>query len=158
MGYKYSKAMLFSCCLQSLGAHMDHFVRCTAVHVCVFACLFSSHTFLVVIHSFVSQATHAFLGLLPLFLKNSLSLRRCKNLKLCPYFKCQVHTLNSDYTPSSIPLVTICVYHLCSLQCTMLCVRICHLLLQKTRNYPRLYTQAVLHILSETFRKKLSLY
>ena len=34
--------------------------------VCVCVCLSGSHTFLVVTHSYVSQATHAFLGMLPL--------------------------------------------------------------------------------------------
>ena len=36
--------------------------------VCLSVCLSGSHTFLVVTHSYVSQATHAFLGMLPLCL------------------------------------------------------------------------------------------
>ena len=42
----------------------DHFVLRMSVRPCV--CL-SSNTFLVFTHSYVSQATHAFLGILPLF-------------------------------------------------------------------------------------------
>ena len=48
------------CRLRSIAAHRDHFVRCLSVR------LSGSHTFLVVTHSYVSQATHAFLGMLPL--------------------------------------------------------------------------------------------
>ena len=36
--------------------------------VCPCVCLSGSHTFLVVTHSYVSRAVHAFLGMLPLFL------------------------------------------------------------------------------------------
>ena len=36
--------------------------------ICLCVCLSSSHTFLVVVLSYVLQATHAFLGMLPLFL------------------------------------------------------------------------------------------
>ena len=50
--------------LRSIAAHRDHFVRRLSVRPCV--CLLGSHTFLVVTHSYVSQATHAFLGMLPL--------------------------------------------------------------------------------------------
>ena len=52
------------CPLRSIAAHRDHFVRRLSVHACV--CLSGSHTFLVVTHSYVSQATRAFLGMLPL--------------------------------------------------------------------------------------------
>ena len=45
----------FLCRLRSKAAHKDHSV-----------CLSSSHTFWVVPHSYVSQAAHAFLGMLPL--------------------------------------------------------------------------------------------
>ena len=57
------------CRLRSIVAHMDHFVRRLSVHlsVCLSVCLSYSHTFFVVIYSYVSQATHAFLGLLLLF-------------------------------------------------------------------------------------------
>ena len=34
--------------------------------VCLSVCLSGSHTFLVVVHSYVSQAIHAFIGMLPL--------------------------------------------------------------------------------------------
>ena len=44
------------CRLRSIAAHRDHFVQR----------LSGSHTFLVDTHSYVSQATHAFLGMLPL--------------------------------------------------------------------------------------------
>ena len=54
-----------------MGAHGYHFVQ--RLSMCV--CLSGSHTFLVVTHSYVSQATHAFLGLLPfLFDVRSISL------------------------------------------------------------------------------------
>ena len=64
----YSNKWTFSllCCLWSIAAHRDHFVRHMSVHLCV--CLSGSHTFLVVMHSFVTHATHAFLGMLPQFL------------------------------------------------------------------------------------------
>ena len=55
---QYSKYDL--CPLRSRAAHRDHFVRQLSV------CLSGSHTFLVVTYSYVSQATHAFLGMLPL--------------------------------------------------------------------------------------------
>ena len=56
------------CCLQSIAAHRDHFVRRLSVRLCVClsVCLSGSHTFLVVTHSYVSQVTHAFLRMLPL--------------------------------------------------------------------------------------------
>ena len=57
------------CRLRSIAAHRDRFVRRLSVR------LSGSHTFLVVTHSYVSQATHAFLGMLPL----------CYN-KLAPFF------------------------------------------------------------------------
>ena len=53
----------FLCHLGSIAAHMDHFVRR------LFVCLSGSYSFLVVTHSYVLQATHAFLGMLPLFYK-----------------------------------------------------------------------------------------
>ena len=56
----------FLCRLRSIAAHRDHFVRRLSVYACV--CLSDSHTFLIVTHSYVSQATHAFLGMLPLCL------------------------------------------------------------------------------------------
>ena len=52
------------CRLRSIAAHRDHFVRRLSVCACV--CLSDSHTSLIVTHSYVSQATHAFLGMLPL--------------------------------------------------------------------------------------------
>ena len=54
---------LLLCCLQSIAAQREHFVQ----HLSIY--LSSSHTFLVVTHSFtcISQASHAFLGMLPLF-------------------------------------------------------------------------------------------
>ena len=55
-----------------IAAHRDHFVRRLSVRpsVCLSVRLFSSHAFLVVTHSYVSQATRAFLGMLPLCLIN----------------------------------------------------------------------------------------
>ena len=67
----YSYKSDFLCRLRSIAAHRDHFVRRLSVCVCV--CLSGSHTFLVVMHSYVSQATHAFLGMLPLCYKYSYS-------------------------------------------------------------------------------------
>ena len=56
------------CRLWSIAAHRDHFLRCLSVCLSVHPsmCMSSSRTFLVVTHSYVSQATHAFLGMLPL--------------------------------------------------------------------------------------------
>ena len=54
--------IVFLCRLRSIAAHRDHFVRQLSV------CLSDSHTLLVVTLSYVSQATHAFLGMLPLCL------------------------------------------------------------------------------------------
>ena len=56
---------MFLCRLWSIVEHRDHFVRCLSVCPSVCVCLTSSQTFLVVAHSYVSQATHAFLGMLP---------------------------------------------------------------------------------------------
>ena len=53
----------FLCRLRSIAAHRDHF--CPA-SVYLSVCLSGNHTFLVVTHSYVSQVTHAFLGMLPL--------------------------------------------------------------------------------------------
>ena len=55
----------FLCCLRSIAAHRDHFVRPLSFHSSV--CLSFIHTFLVVTHSYVWQATHAFFGMLPQF-------------------------------------------------------------------------------------------
>ena len=56
------------CRLRSIAAHKDHFVRRLSVRPSVYvSCLSGSHTFLVVTHSYISQATHAFHGMLPLF-------------------------------------------------------------------------------------------
>ena len=63
-GIRVSKTHLFLCCLRSISAHRDHFVRGLSVRLCV--CLSGSHTFLVFTHSYVSQVTHAFLQMLPL--------------------------------------------------------------------------------------------
>ena len=61
------KICWFLCRLRCISAHRDHFVGGLSV------CLSGSHTFLVVTHSYVSQATHAFLGMLPLYHVNLLS-------------------------------------------------------------------------------------
>ena len=47
------------CRLRSIAAHRDNIFR--RLSVCPSVCLSGSHTFLVVTHSYVSQATHAFL-------------------------------------------------------------------------------------------------
>ena len=56
------------CHLRRIAAHRDHFVwrLSFCLSVCLSVCLSGSHTFLVVIHSYVLQATHAFLRMLPL--------------------------------------------------------------------------------------------
>ena len=56
------------CRLRSIVAHRDHFVWRLSVppFVCPCVCLSDSHSLLVVRHSYVSQATHAFLRMLPL--------------------------------------------------------------------------------------------
>ena len=58
------------CHLRSIAAHRDHFVPRLSVRpiVCLYVCLSRGHTFLVVTHSYVLQATDAFLGMLPLCL------------------------------------------------------------------------------------------
>ena len=71
----YLSIPAFLCRLQSIATQRDHFVRCLSVHVCV--CMSGSHTFLVVTHSYVLQATHAFLKMLPL----------CCQLNLHSYFR-----------------------------------------------------------------------
>ena len=50
------------CRLGSIAEHRDHFVR----RLCVCVCLSCSPTFLALAHSYILQATHAFLGMLPL--------------------------------------------------------------------------------------------
>ena len=62
-------AYLLLCRLRSIAAQRDHFVWCLSV------CLSVSHTFLVA--SYVSQATHAFFGMLPLCL--IITNYECKN-------------------------------------------------------------------------------
>ena len=54
----------FLCRLRSIAARRDHFVCHLSVRPSLL--LSGSHAFLVVMHSYVSQATHAFLGMLPL--------------------------------------------------------------------------------------------
>ena len=68
----------FLCRLRSIAAHRDHFVRRLSVCLCPSVCLSGSHTFLVVTHSYVSQATHAFLGMLPLCLNEFLFINENK--------------------------------------------------------------------------------
>ena len=53
-----SNKSIFLCCLWSIAAQTDHFVR----HL--FVCLSNSGTFLVGTHHYVLQSTHAFLGML----------------------------------------------------------------------------------------------
>ena len=63
---KIIRVLHLLCHLRSIAAHRDHFVRRLSVRPSVCLCLSGSHTFLVVTHSYVSQVTHAFLGMLPL--------------------------------------------------------------------------------------------
>ena len=62
-------SFLFLFRLWSIAVHRDHFVRCLSVRPSVrlslSVCMSDSHTFLVVTHKNVSQATHAFLRMLP---------------------------------------------------------------------------------------------
>ena len=72
--------IIFLCRLPSIVAHRDHFVQRLSVH------LSSSHTFLVVTHSYVSQATHAFLGMLPLLpFKRDYHWRALLSVDFCSY-------------------------------------------------------------------------
>ena len=59
--HRTGKAIQFLCRLRIIAAHRDHFVQRLSV------CL-SVHNFVVVTHSYASQATHAFLPMLPLCL------------------------------------------------------------------------------------------
>ena len=59
--YKYRLAFL--CRLWSIATHRDHFVSRLSVRLSHFSVTRFCHTF----QSYVSQATHAFLGMLPLF-------------------------------------------------------------------------------------------
>ena len=65
---------LWLCHLLSIAAHSDHFVRRLSVSRS------ASHTFLVVTHSYVSQATHAFLAMLPLCSAVSTNYHVCNNM------------------------------------------------------------------------------
>ena len=73
----------FLCRLWSIAAHRDHFVRglsvCVSVRLSV--CLSSSHTFLVVTHSYVSKGTHAFFGMLPFWYEDSCS-QSCQEFQI----------------------------------------------------------------------------
>ena len=62
------RGVRFLCRRWSIMTQRDHFVLSLSVCLSVRPSirLFVSHTFFVVTHSFVSQATHAFLGMLPL--------------------------------------------------------------------------------------------
>ena len=62
--YNDWKEKCSQCRLRSIAAHRDHFVRRLSVCACV--CLSDSRTFLIVTHTYVSRATHVFLGMLPL--------------------------------------------------------------------------------------------
>ena len=77
----FTLAITFLCRLWSIATHRDHFVRRLSVRLSV--CL--SHS-----HSYVSQATHAFLGMLPLFLvhlsrrlKCTIVITRCLSSVVC---------------------------------------------------------------------------
>ena len=96
----------FLCRLWSIVAHRDHFARRLSVRVSV--CLLGSHTFLVVTHSYVSQSTHAFLGMLPLFFHINLILWHTLQQHLAPSLgpNWSINILNLDiitnFTKSSI--------------------------------------------------------
>ena len=76
--------MIFLCRLQSIAAHRDHYHFVWRLSVCPSVCL-------VVTHSYVSQATHALLGMLPLcycfiFCKGKIFVIKgiLKNMKITP--------------------------------------------------------------------------
>ena len=81
----------FLCPLRSIAAHRDHFVR--SLSVCVSVLLSGSHTFLVVMHSYVSQATYAFLGMLPLCLLYFEKRYRFKQLPVDSYKRFEMEIL-----------------------------------------------------------------
>ena len=74
-----SKHSYLLCRLRGIAAHRDHFVRRLSVRQSHFL---GSHTFSVVSHSYVSQATHAFLGMLPLCFFSNRFCGQCHNLKI----------------------------------------------------------------------------
>ena len=61
----------FVCRLRSIATHRDHFVRLSVTLFC--------HTF----QSYVLQATHGFLGMLPLFFNNWMAKLRCNRHGEC---------------------------------------------------------------------------
>ena len=81
----------FLCRLRSIAAHRDHFVK--RLSVCMSVCMSVSHTFFVVKLSFVSQSTHTFLGMLPLF--------------SCETFICVVLISNVDNQKEFLPRLII---------------------------------------------------
>ena len=92
------------CRLRSIAAHRAHFVR--RLSACPSVCLSGSHTLLLVTHSYVSQATHAFLGMLSLF---------CERWNLIcakKYLKQNRDILSIDYLYLSLPLFKI-AYNSC---------------------------------------------
>ena len=80
--------------LRSIAAHRDHFVWYLSVILSVCLCLSGSHTFLVVTHSYVSQATH---GMLPLFLYVNMFDIEQKNKYLC-FSVLNIFLVNSTYS------------------------------------------------------------
>ena len=75
-------AFSFLCRLRSITAHRDTLCGvCLSVHVSV--CLSGSHTFLVVTQSYVSQATHAFLEMLPI----------CYFTLITVFMVCKIHDI-----------------------------------------------------------------
>ena len=78
-----SVAITFICCV-TIEAKRHIGITLSGV------CLSGSHTFLVVTHSYVSQATHAFCGMLPLF-TNHFAIILCRQGRLvfwwfvCPF-------------------------------------------------------------------------
>ena len=70
------------CRLGSIATHRDHFVRRLSVRPSVCLSFRLSHS-----HCYVSQATHAFLGMLPLFLKVNVCPYLKPNFYLCMYYQ-----------------------------------------------------------------------
>ena len=86
---------------RSIAAPRDHFVR--HLSVCPSICLSGIHTSLVVTQSYVSQGTHAFLGMLPLFCILKVIVRITKHLVQSFYSK-EYNTLFINGFNFCIPL------------------------------------------------------
>ena len=88
-----SRIFLNVCCMHS-AQFMFYIVfmsPSTLSGFCLSVGLSASHTFLVVTHSYVSQVTHAFLGMLPLCYKIHLTNVLCSLNVRCTYYAPVLH-------------------------------------------------------------------